>query len=114
MNLVIKWPPAELNPNSRTHWSTKGRIAAAYRQYCYDVAKQQPAMEIAPGLDIVVRTTFSPPDRRNRDVDNMLASFKSGLDGIAEALGVNDSRFRIHIEKDLPIKHGMIQVEVIQ
>ena len=39
---------------------------------------------------------FYPPDRRARDDDNMIASFKSGRDGIADALGIDDKRFICH------------------
>lgn len=39
---------------------------------------------------------FYPPDRRARDDDNMIASFKAGRDGIALALGINDKRFITH------------------
>jgi crossover junction endodeoxyribonuclease RusA len=34
-----------------------------------------------------------PKDKRHRDYDNLLAASKSMLDGIAHALGVDDSRF---------------------
>lgn len=37
---------------------------------------------------------FVPPDRRHRDDDNLVASFKAGRDGIAMALGIDDKRFR--------------------
>lgn len=40
--------------------------------------------------------TFLAPDRRARDDDNLITSFKSGRDGLADALGINDKRFRIH------------------
>jgi hypothetical protein len=36
---------------------------------------------------------FYPRDRRKRDDDNLIASFKSGRDGIADALGVDDVNF---------------------
>src|SRR3546814_16726876 len=43
--------------------------------------------------DIRVVLTLYPPDRRQRDRDNLLSNCKAYLDGIADALGVNDSRF---------------------
>jgi crossover junction endodeoxyribonuclease RusA len=39
---------------------------------------------------------FYAPDKRRRDDDNMIASFKAGRDGIADALGVDDHRFICH------------------
>ena len=38
---------------------------------------------------------FVPPDRRRRDLDNCIASMKAGLDGLADALGVDDNRWRL-------------------
>lgn len=37
---------------------------------------------------------FIPPDNRPRDIDNLLASCKELIDGIAQGLGVNDKQFR--------------------
>ena len=42
---------------------------------------------------IALWLAFYPPDRRARDDDNMVASFKAGRDGIALALGIDDKRF---------------------
>ena len=35
-------------------------------------------------------------DRRARDDDNIIASFKAGRDGMAQALGIDDKRFICH------------------
>jgi crossover junction endodeoxyribonuclease RusA len=43
---------------------------------------------------IYVQATFYPPDRRTRDYDNCGSTLKAYFDGIADALKVNDSRFR--------------------
>lgn len=55
--------------------------------------------------------TFIPPDRRPRDLDNMLASIKSGLDGIADVIGVDDSKWSITIQKEDRIG-GMVRVVI--
>jgi crossover junction endodeoxyribonuclease RusA len=34
------------------------------------------------------------PDKRHRDADNCLAASKAGLDGVADALIVDDKRFQ--------------------
>ncbi len=46
--------------------------------------------------DVHLWVDFYPPDKRARDQDNMLAAFKAGFDGLADALKVNDKRFRLH------------------
>jgi crossover junction endodeoxyribonuclease RusA len=37
--------------------------------------------------------TFHPPDKRHRDRDNMIASCKALMDGLSDALGVDDRHF---------------------
>jgi crossover junction endodeoxyribonuclease RusA len=53
---------------------------------------------------------FHPPDRRHRDLDNMLASIKSGLDGVADAWGVNDREFKISLSVGNVIKLGVVKI----
>lgn len=43
---------------------------------------------------IVVSMMFHPAQNRQRDIDNCQAMMKAALDGVAQALGVNDSMFR--------------------
>jgi crossover junction endodeoxyribonuclease RusA len=61
---------------------------------------------------IPVKITFYPPDNRHRDDDNMVGSFKSYRDGIADALGVNDRRFSPHYFFAEPEKPGRVVVEI--
>ena len=49
---------------------------------------------------IRLRIDFFPPNRARRDDDNAIAAFKSGRDGIADALKVDDARFAI-----VPVMH---------
>lgn len=108
--IVLPWPPRELSPNARVHWAAKGRAAKAYRSACFWIAKRDgKRLEHDGRVHVVVE--FVPPDRRSRDRDNMLASIKSGLDGVAEALGVNDSRFDLTIRVADQIG-GMVRVSV--
>ena len=37
--------------------------------------------------------TFYKPNRRSMDHDNLLARMKAGLDGVADALKIDDRRF---------------------
>jgi len=46
--------------------------------------------------DIHLFIDMYPPDRRRRDWDNCVSSLKAAMDGVADALGVNDRRFRVH------------------
>jgi crossover junction endodeoxyribonuclease RusA len=96
MKLHLPWPPQELSPNARVHWAKKSKAAKAYRLQCCLMTKA--AKVVVPETEgrLHLWITFYPPDKRQRDDDNMIASFKSGRDGIADALGINDCRFITH------------------
>lgn len=49
---------------------------------------------IESGASVAFWIDFYPPSRRHYDDDNLIARFKSSRDGIAQALGVNDRKFR--------------------
>lgn len=89
--IELPWPPKELSPNARVHWTVRSRNAKSYRSACHLITKM--ARPEVPAGQIVLALEFVPPDRRARDDDNLVASFKAGRDGIAEALGVDDKTF---------------------
>jgi crossover junction endodeoxyribonuclease RusA len=92
MKVVFPWPPKALSPNARVHWATKAKAAKQYRQACLVLARNAKKPINTDGL-IFMDVKFLPPDRRPRDVDNLIASLKAGMDGLADALEVNDRLF---------------------
>lgn len=107
--IVLPWPPKELNPNKRLHWAILAKSKKNYRSACFYIAKQT-----NPNVDkqkVNLTITFYKPDKRHRDLDNMLASMKSGLDGLADALGVNDKHFSISMNVADEIG-GMVKVVI--
>lgn len=96
----LPWPPRELSPNARVHWSKRSKAAAAYRSECGWIVRaaiaKAPDFKPPDSERIALWIDFFPPDRRHRDDDNLLAAFKAGRDGIADALGINDKRFVSH------------------
>ena len=63
--------------------------------------------------DIHLTLELVPPDRRKRDDDNIIASCKSYRDGVADALGVDDSTMRLErIVWKGPAKPGQITIVV--
>lgn len=89
--ILLPWPATALSPNARGHWSRRSRAAKAYRMQCFLFAKK--AGLVAPAGRILLQLEFLPPTSRRRDDDNLLASFKAGRDGLADALGIDDSLF---------------------
>lgn len=91
--VILPWPYKQLSPNARVHFMTLSKFKKAYRIACFTLAKQ--AKLDVPAGDIRIDMEFFPPTKRSRDEDNLVAMMKSGLDGVADAMGVNDNRFRL-------------------
>lgn len=104
------WPPKELSPNARLHWAVKAKAVKYYRTYCFNVA-----LVSARGLKgkSKFKIVFSPPDKRMRDADNLIASFKAGFDALSSVTKVDDSKFEWTYVRGEPVKHGAVIVEVL-
>ncbi len=92
--VTLPWPPQELSPNWRGHWRKKARAARTYRHACGWACKAA-GLRVPAGELIALHVEFVPPNRRHYDDDNLVGAFKVGRDGIADALGVDDTRFRL-------------------
>ena len=90
--ITISWFPKELHPNfTRVHHYGKAKYFKAYKQEAYLLAHHITGYMQAP---IAVTLLFNAPDKRNRDLDGCLSACKAALDGIAQAIGVDDRYFR--------------------
>ena len=56
--------------------------------------------------------TFFPPDERTRDLDSLLSSLKAAFDGIADVIGVDDSRWTYNVRRGPAGKPGCVKIEV--
>lgn len=116
MNITLPWPDRKLSPNARLHWRAKvGPKQDAKRQAAWLTAAAPGYREVRSALastegKIPVKVTFYPPDRRHRDDDNMVGSFKSWRDGIADALHIDDRRFQPEYHFADPERPGRIEV----
>jgi len=107
--LEIPWPPRSLSPNARKQHRYATRDRKAYKEACWALTKE--AGFRARHLHI----TFHPPDGKRRDLDNMLAAIKYGLDGVALAMGVDDREFNpITIGRGDPFRpHGKVVIKAL-
>ena len=62
--------------------------------------------------DVRLEVEFFPPDNRPRDRDNMIAAFKAGQDGLADAWKVNDRRIVCEYKVNQQ-KIGMVKIKLI-
>ncbi len=108
--VTLPWPPKDLSPNARIHWSRLAKAKKLYRAACALQAQAQGVRRVA-AAKLHVHLTFYPPTRRAFDLDNALARMKSGLDGLADVLGVDDKHWSLGIERAGEIG-GMVKVEV--
>lgn len=112
MILTLPWPPKVLSPNDRPHWAKLARAKKAYRHACAWTAKSQGATQV-DAERLQVHLTFVPPDRRSRDDQNLIAAMKSGLDGIADVIGVDDSKWYVtHEPYSTEKTGGFVKVEI--
>ena len=117
MVITLPWPDKRLSPNARTHWAVLAKVKKLARKDACILAtvaiplKDKREIAAQEGrIEIEVR--FYPPDARLRDDDNCVASFKAARDGIADALGVDDCRFRPTYYFMDPAKPGKIEVVI--
>lgn len=108
----LPWPDKRLSPNARQHWAQIARAKKAAKRTAYYTALEAGLGKIE-ATAIKVRLSFFPPDQRPRDTDNMIASMKAALDGVSQAIGVDDSKWTLEVSPRGPIeKHGMVKIEL--
>lgn len=91
VRIELPWPPASLSGHNKGHWRSKSSVVSKHREWArLATMEAQPAVP-AEG-DIAIGIEFYPPDRRS-DRCNFPNRMKPYLDGVADALRVNDRRF---------------------
>jgi crossover junction endodeoxyribonuclease RusA len=97
MTVTLGWPSRALSPNARTHWATLARAkkAARVEGFCFAMStlRLMKPWFLKDAKDVSIQVTFIPPNARRRDLDNLIASIKPHLDGISDAIGIDDSRW---------------------
>jgi crossover junction endodeoxyribonuclease RusA len=90
--IVLPYPDKALWPNGRAHWAVKAREVKKHRQWAAIATK---AARIRLGdSPIPVHIICHPKGRGPApDRDGIVSAVKSYIDGIADALGINDRHF---------------------
>lgn len=115
MNAIkLPFPARELQPNARVHYLTKSRFTKMARHDAFWATKDS-GIKIKGSGEIFITLIFRPPNNRPRDRDNLMAACKAYADGIADALKVNDSRFRFNpVVIEAPEKNGSTFIVVTE
>lgn len=117
MKIELSFPTSDLFPNRAKgkHWAALYSHKTKERHDAYLLTKQakNKAKWEWNGSEMEIHLTFEMPDKRKRDIDNCLAASKSALDGVAEALGVDDKFFNpICVFREQGEKPGKLIVEI--
>ncbi len=104
--IIFPWPSSALSPNARGHWAVKAQAVKAAKSLAFYATKESKVLPLTN-----FRLVYCPPTNRARDLDNLIASSKAYLDGMALAWGVNDSTFRFTAEIGEIVPGGRVIVE---
>lgn len=115
MIVKLPFPASALFPNRRLgqHWAKTNVSKVWAKDYAFYATKAVIGTYVPKDGPIALSVVFCPPDKRRRDADGMLSALKHALDGVALALGIDDSRFRpILIDVGPVAKNGCVIVAV--
>ena len=111
-----RWQRPPLTANQRMHWAEKAALTREVRGLVKLLARVQ-----VPALSKCEVTLYwSPPDRRRRDADNLVATLKACCDGIVDAGIVKDDtpaymvkRMPVITEPSFPPRMWIVVREVV-
>ena len=109
--IALPFPDKSLWPNGRSHWAVKAREAKKLRQ---EAAWATKAASVRVGdSPIPLHITVYPKAKGPApDPDNAVAACKAAIDGIADALGINDRHFAAPTVTVSPERLGRITITV--
>lgn len=99
LTIKLPFPDSKLNPNRRDgkSWKSTNEV----KQSAFTVAYYATIAELAKlpkcfrfkEQQTPVSIVYVYPDKRRRDLQNLFSAHKSAIDGIAKAIGIDDSFF---------------------
>ena len=109
--LALPYPPSELSPNARVGWREKARYVKEYRWACNILCREwRPRGEPVNALSIA----FVVKDNRRRDLDNLISSFKFGMDGLRDAGLISDDNWQdLTVSYSVEIGQPGVKVSVL-
>ena len=108
----LPFPDKRLNPNRLGHWSETSKVRKQAKSDAWAIALGQGAKKFE-ALKVEAHFTITPPNRRRRDQDNIIASLKPYIDGMALAIGVDDADWDMKFKFVPPKSPGSVHVAII-
>lgn len=113
VTITLPLPPALLSGHNKGHWRSRAGVIKAMRQQAFLAAKAKRVQLDSAGVSY----WFVLPDRRRRDVANLVQSCKPYIDGIVDAGVIPDDSWRylwIEHASATPAKIGeTAQVQIV-
>lgn len=112
MRVELPWPPSTLSghANGNGRWA-KIRTTKQLRAEAAMLTRAAGRPSLPEQGDVPVTIRFEPPSRRG-DRCNFPARAKPLIDGVADALGINDARFLPRFEYAEPVTGGRVTIEI--
>lgn len=101
VSVHLNFPFADLSPNARLNWHAKAAVVAEYKHECKIKGLNARRAAEAQGQTFPLRpplacsVTFVVKNNRRRDYDNLIASLKSGMDGLVAAGLIEDDSTKV-------------------
>jgi crossover junction endodeoxyribonuclease RusA len=113
LRLELPFPPASLSGHANGSWKAHHAETQKQRKAAYiaTLAAMKGIRPVFPEGDIPIHFRFVPPDRRS-DRTNFPARMKASIDGVADALAINDRRFKPSYEFAEPEKPGRVEIVI--
>lgn len=108
MKITLPFPPSSLSGHNNGNPHAKAPVVKKHREWACMATKAE-TVTIPDEGDIRLHIHFVPPDRRG-DRTNYWNRCKPYIDGIADALGVNDKRFLPTMSHAEPERPGRVEV----
>lgn len=110
----LPWPSRDLHPNARVHWSVKARATKKARADAAICTRAAGIRCNDPDIPQALKVTviFYPPNNHKHDLDGCLSALKPSLDGVADIIGVDDSKWSIALRKEKVLKGGAVRLEL--
>lgn len=113
LTLQLPYPDRALSPNaSKRHWRYKQPAKEAARtEAFYKAVSFRDWFTTSDTLQMTL--TFYPPTKSRRDLDNVFASMKPTIDGMCQALEIDDSQIRrVMLEWGGVTDNGAVELEL--
>lgn len=107
--ISLPFPPSDLSGHNNGNHFVKSPIVRRYRDWACLATLGTVLPDLPERGDIPLHIHFVPPDNRG-DRTNYWNRCKPYIDGIAEALKVNDKRFLPSMSFAAPEKPGRVEV----